>query len=126
MYSYCSPGDVLSFFSAFKAGASSPVSEQKINGLISQWSAYITGALRGKYSLPITDETDLELLRGICARLTAGDIDDITNDKSIGGAVVSKKRDLKGEALKMLEEFMGKSSVLNNDEAAIGYIERGS
>lgn len=122
MKGYCEVDDVSAFFSSLEIDETSPINKRKTERLIAAWTAYINASLRHKYVLPISDKNDLALLKGICARLAAGDIDEIQNLRSADGA--AKKRDLKSEGLKMLEEFVQKQKHLAKDIPAITIIRR--
>ena len=121
---YCGIEDVSAFFSSLEIEENTPINTAKTESLISAWTAYINASLRHKYVLPITDNNDLALLKAICARLAAGDIDEMQNLRGTDGT--AKKRDLKSEGLKMLEEFVKKEKHLAGDIGSVTIIERPS
>ncbi|ACC98503.1 hypothetical protein Emin_0950 [Elusimicrobium minutum Pei191] len=112
---YCTVSDVQAFFQNYQFGADEPVSSVKVNSLMEEWTARIDSVLRMRYVLPITEASDLSLLKQICSKYVAGDIDGIMNDgkSSYMQKPEARNRDLKDEANTLLEELrMGQISLI--------------
>ena len=107
--------DVKSYFQGINFDNNSSVTVVKIATLVSQWSAYIESVLRGVYP-SITADSDKLLLRGICARFVAGDVDDILNATAVDGT--HKTRNLKKEAKEMLEALRSRLHTLSGGPAS--------
>ncbi|MBP5430134.1 MAG: hypothetical protein J6Y25_04570 [Elusimicrobiaceae bacterium] len=113
---YCKKDDVKALFTGIDFDTDSGVGAWKIEDLIRLWTAYMDGVLRATYALPITDESDLQLLAMICARFVAGDIDEILNAQATDGT--RKVRDLKSEAKTMLLSFRDRANTLASGPAS--------
>ena len=114
---YCEAEDVQAYFSAVQFNENAAIDAEKLYILIGDASAYIDGQLRRVYKLPVTDETDVCILKGICARLVAGEVDDILNLVANNGT--QKTRNLKQEGKTMLKEFCERSALLSNPQSRI-------
>jgi hypothetical protein len=114
---YCVAADVQAYFTSVQFTASTALDTDKLGRLIEDSSAFMDGSLRRVYPLPITNETDLRILKGICARLVAGDVDDILNPIATNGT--HKTRDLKKEGKQMLQEFCDRAALLDNPQSRI-------
>ncbi len=117
---YCEAEDVQAYFGAVNFTQNTALNSTKINRLIEDASSYMEGSLRVSYSLPITNETDLRILKGICARLVAGEVDDILNPVANNGT--HKTRNLKQEGKTMLKEFCERSALLSAPESRISCV----
>lgn len=107
--------EAKSFFQGIDFDTNSSINATKIHYLIAQWLAYIEGSLHGVYS-SITNENDMQIIRSICARFVAGDIDDILNATAVDGT--RKTRDLKKEAKEMLNELRNRLLTLSGGPAS--------
>lgn len=121
---YCQPEDVQAFFNDIDFKTNESMTEKKVGSLIEDWSAYMDGALKPAYALPITDEADLRILKGICARLVAGEVDGILNPVATNGT--HKSRNLKGEGLDMLKSFCQRESLLEGSVSRVSCLVRDS
>lgn len=120
--SYCAVADVQVYFQNLTFGENTPISSSKVNALIQTASAMINTALKGVYELPVTDETDLQTLKGIAARYVAGEIDEIQNPVSQSGQV--KNRSLKKEALATLNDLVERKKTFSADISSITVFEK--
>ena len=120
--SYCVVADVQVYFQNLAFGENTPISSSKVTSLIQTASAMINTALKGVYELPVTDETDLQTLKGIAARYVAGEIDEIQNPVSQSGQV--KNRALKKEALATLNDLVERKKTLSADVSSITVFEK--
>lgn len=119
---YCKPEDVQAFFNDIDFNTNESMTVHKVGALIENWSAYMDGALKPAYALPVSDEADLRILKGICARLTAGEVDDILNPVSANGT--HKTRNLKAEGLEMLKSFCSRESLLDGAVSRVSCLVR--
>lgn len=75
---YCVAADVQTYFPHITFGSGTPVTTSHITDThIPAADALINGALRRRYAVPITDASDLALLKSISMRLTAQAVADI-------------------------------------------------
>ena len=117
---YCAADDVQAYFLSVEFTQNSALDPAKLGRLIEDNSAFMDGSLRRVYSLPITDETDLRILKGICARLVAGDVDETLNPTAQNGT--HKVRNLKQEGKAMLKEFCDRVALLSKPKSRISSV----
>lgn len=72
-------------------GPESQPPQSEVENLLTQVSGWMDSALRWKYAVPITDATDLETLRPICADLVAARVWDVIAGQDEGYAKKSER-----------------------------------
>jgi phage gp36-like protein len=102
---YCASSDVEIYFNSLSFTETSAITKAKVDSLIEQRSNYIDAVIGRKYTLPLTESKDLAIMKSICTRLVAGDIDE-TQSFSILKSDQKKGRDLKKEALEDIQSIL--------------------
>ena len=103
---YCAVSDVENYFMNKTFKCDSYLDNMEVGAFIAQETAMIDAVLKVRYTLPISDQTDLLILKMICEKLVAGTIDDIFREKDEEGKF-DRNRNLRKEAkawLKKIEE----------------------
>lgn len=80
--------------------ATSQPSTTQVTEWLAQQSAWIDATLRWRYSVPITDATDVDMLQPICAALVAAMVYQVVGSHSAEGLEIAKQ--LRRDALEML------------------------
>lgn len=75
--SYCSVTDVQGWFPGVTFGSGTKITDTKVEALIERHSATIDNRLTKKYTVPITGEYSLSLMKEICEFMTVADVNDI-------------------------------------------------
>lgn len=115
---YCASTDVEIYFNAVTFTTTSPITKIKVETLIEQRSDYIDSVIGRKYLLPLTVAKDLSIIKGICTKLVAGDIDEIQSFV-VMNADQKKGRDLKKEALADLQKILDGEIALSSPLSTI-------
>lgn len=119
---YCEPGDVEAYFSTLTFEKDRAITSEKLYKLIEGWSSYMDASLKTVYPLPVTDDAALHVLKGICARLTAAEVDAIINPVAVDGT--HKTRNLKQDGLSMLKSFCERESLLEGAISRVSCLVR--
>lgn len=112
---YCTTQDIESYFLGTNFRCGDYLTNGKAYGFIAADSALIDASLRVHYSLPITNTSDLILLKTINEMLTVGTIDDIFQSRDAKGNVV-RGRDLRKTGLAMLEDIKNGKMLLSTSQ----------
>jgi len=115
---YCTSEDVEIYFNSISFTATSAITKAKVDSLIEQRSNYIDAVIGRKYTLPLTESKDLAILKSICTRLVAGDIDE-TQSFSILKVDQKKGRDLKKEALEDIQSILDGKIALSSPASTV-------
>jgi hypothetical protein len=112
---YCDVQDLESYFlnRSFKCG--DYLTNGKASAFILADTAIINASLRNKYTLPITNQDDLLLLKTINEWMVVGTIDDIFREKSEDGSF-ERGRNMRKAALDMLKQIKNGDIVLNSTQ----------
>lgn len=102
--SYCTVQDLEGYFlnKSFKCG--DYLTNGKAEGFIIADAAIIDASLRVRYTLPITNVNDLQILKSINEKMAVGTIDDIFREKGDDGTF-ERGRNTRKEALDMLKQI---------------------
>lgn len=103
---YCTATDVQDYFLNMVFSETTSITKTKVDNIIAKRSDYIDSVLTSKYTVPLTDTKDLAIIKDICSRLVAGEIDEINNFSTAISVEVKKGRDLKKEALADLDKII--------------------
>lgn len=116
---YCTVEDLEAYFlnKSFKCG--DYLTNGKAEDFIRDDAAIIDASLKVRYSLPITDTSDLRILRQINAKMVVGTIDDIFREKTEDGNF-DRGRNTRREALDILKQIKEGSMLL--DSAGTGSV----
>jgi hypothetical protein len=110
---YCTKDDVEAYYLNKTFDTGDYLNTTKANAFIASDYALINAAIRTRYTLPITDAEDLELLKLINAEMVVGTIDDIFREKSEDGTF-DRGRNTRKEALGLLKQIKEGDMVLNS------------
>ena len=102
---YCTVADVESYYNNVSFNDDGYVSGNECEAFIIQESAFMDMYLRKRYSLPVTDATDLLVLKMICAKLVVGTIDEIIREKNPTDEE-ERGRNYRRDALKILDKII--------------------
>lgn len=116
--SYCTVGNIKSYFLNKTFSSSDYVTEDAVNDFIEDDAAHIDAVLKIKYSLPVTDSGDLKILKQINTKMVVGTLDEIFREKTESGEF-ERTRGLRKEALAMLDS-------IKNGEILLVSTQRGS
>jgi hypothetical protein len=110
---YCDVQDLESYFlnRSFKCG--DYLTNGKASAFILADTAIINASLRNKYTLPITSQDDLLLLKTINEWMVVGTIDDIFREKNDDGSF-ERGRNTRKTALDMLKDIREGKILLNS------------
>jgi hypothetical protein len=110
---YCDVQDLESYFlnRSFKCG--DYLTNGKASAFILADTAIINASLRNKYTLPITNQDDLLLLKTINEWMVVGTIDDIFREKNDDGSF-ERGRNTRKTALDMLKDIREGKILLNS------------
>lgn len=116
---YCTTQDLQAYYlnKSFKCG--DYLDNGKADSFIQDDYALINAALKVRYSLPITDDNDLVILRMINAKMVVGTIDDIFREKTDDGKF-DRGRDTRKEALGFLTQIKNGDLIL--DGSGVGSV----
>lgn len=116
---YCTTQDLEAYYlnKSFKCG--DYLTNGKADSFIQDDCALINAALKVRYSLPITDENDLVILRMLNAKMVVGTIDDIFREKTDDGKF-DRGRDTRKEALAFLTQIKNGDLIL--DGSGVGSV----
>lgn len=120
--SYCLVSDVQVYFQNTEFTTTSQITAEKVNSLIAMRSNYIDSILVRKYDLPLTEASDLAIIKSICVKLVAGDLDEITNFTVLNDNQ-RKGRNLKQEALDDLNKILDGSITLSKPLSRIDTVD---
>jgi len=131
---YCDTTDVELYFQNQTFDLTSYVSVDQIRTFITVETAMINTLLKKRYTLPITNISDLLILKMICEKLVVGTVDDIIREKNTEGDVI-RSRGLRKEAMDWLNKIAsgeitlyttGKTSVIkfNNTDSNGDEVEK--
>ena len=76
---YCTVLDIQNYFQNTEFTENSQITATKVNSLIEMRSNYIDSVLIRKYELPLEKTADLIIIKSICTKLVAGDLDEMLN-----------------------------------------------
>ena len=112
---YCAVTDVEAYYNGVDFDSTTYVTETEVTAFITQETSFIDANLKRKYSLPISDSDDLNILKLICAKLVVGTIDEIIREKSpVEGQ--ERGRNYRKEALNLLKDVSTGKLILNQTE----------
>ena len=109
---YCSVQDIEAYYNNVKFDCNGYVDGDECNSFISQDTALINAYIKKKYSLPITDASDLLILQMICEMLVVGKIDDIIREKD-PSETLERDRNYRKNGLKMIQEILKGDLILD-------------
>ncbi len=112
---YCTVSDVENYFLNKKFKCDDYLENQEIIAFIAQETAVINAVLKTKYSLPITDTSDLLILKMINEKLVAGTVDGIIREKDDEGKF-DRNRNLRKEGQSWLDKIMKGEILLDTTE----------
>ena len=112
---YCTVSDVENYFlnKEFKSGGY--LVNQEVQAFIAQETAVIDAVLKTRYSLPITDQDDLLILKMINEKLVAGTLDEILREKDSEGKF-DRGRNLRKEGQNWLDKILKGEIILDTTE----------
>lgn len=110
--SYCTVGNIKAYYLNKSFDTTDYCSEDYVEQFIDDDEAIINSALSVKYSLPITDTSDLKVLRSINSKMVVGTIDDIFREKTTDDQF-ERSRNMRKEALSLLEKIKTGEFLLN-------------
>lgn len=113
--SYCTVGNVKSYFLGKTFLSTDYVTEDNVNDFISDDASMIDASVRVKYPLPITNADDLRILKQINTKMVVGTIDEIFREKTADGEL-DRTRGLRKEALDMLRQIRDGEIILNGSQ----------
>lgn len=110
---YCTVQDIEGYYlnKSFKCG--DYLTNGKADGFIIADAAIINAALRTRYTLPITNTDDLQILKQINEKMVVGTIDDIFREKNEDGTF-ERGRNTRKEALDMLKQIKEGDLILSS------------
>jgi phage gp36-like protein len=91
------------------------ITNPEVEDFISEASAIIDLYIRPKYKLPVTDATDLILLKHIASLLVVGKIDDILREKKSEESRFNRERNATKDAYDLLNKIDKNEVKLNSD-----------
>lgn len=109
---YCTVSDIQNYFQNTEFTANSQITATKVSSLIEMRSNYIDSVLTRKYELPLSKESDLVIVKSICTKLVAGDLDEMLNFVVLKDGQ-RKGRNLKQEAIDDLNKILEGSITLS-------------
>lgn len=110
---YCDVADIEAYFLNKNFNSTSAyVKNTTVETFITQDAALIDSILLTRYSLPITNEADLLILKMINEKMVVGTIDDIFREKPEAGDF-ERTRNLRKEALDWLTKIKEGNILLN-------------
>ena len=112
---YCTVADVENYFLNKKFLCEDYLNNQEIVAFITQETAVIDAVLKTRYSLPITDQDDLLILKMINEKLVAGTVDGILREKDEEGKF-DRGRNLRKEGQSWLDKIIKGEIVLDSTE----------
>lgn len=113
--SYCTASDVESYYLNKKFSCSDYITNGEVNSFIIQDTALIDSVLKTRYSLPITGQSDLLILKMINEGMVVGTVDDIVRERSEDDRF-ERSRNTRKEALAWLEKIKTGDVVLDGTE----------
>lgn len=102
---YCTVSDIQNYFQNTEFTDNSQITATKVSSLIEMRSNYIDSVLTRKYELPLSKESDLVIVKSICTKLVAGDLDEMLNFVVLKDGQ-KKGRNLKQEAIDDLNKIL--------------------
>jgi len=112
---YCTVSDVEGYYLNKVFRCDDYLKNAEIISFIIQDAAVIDSVLLTKYSLPITNQSDLLILKMINEKMVVGTIDDILREKTEDGKF-NRQRDTRKEALDWLKKIQKGEMILNSAE----------
>jgi len=109
---YCTVSDIQNYFQNTEFTDNSQITATKVSSLIEMRSNYIDSVLTRKYELPLSKESDLVIVKSICTKLVAGDLDEMLNFVVLKDGQ-RKGRNLKQEAIDDLNKILEGSITLS-------------
>lgn len=110
--SYCTVSDVEVYFLGKKFDCDTHITSDQVQSLIYSEAAMIDLKLKNRYTLPITNQSDLIILKVINEKLVAGIID-ATERTAVKDQKFTRSRDLKSEAMDVLSDIYKGNLKLN-------------
>jgi len=113
---YALVSDVKNYFLGYSFSATANLSEAKIQFHLNGEESFINNRLSSIADVPITDTADLKLIVQIHAKLVAGTVDEmvLNSDGKSSGADLTKKRNLRKEALELLDDIINRKVYINS------------
>lgn len=117
---YATVEDVRNYFLNYQFSANADLSTAKIQFHLDNEQSFIDLEISKVANLPITDTTDLKLLRQIHSKLVAGIVDEMTlNNDPKTGVELPKKRNLRKQAIQMLSDIVHRKVYLNSNSKTL-------
>lgn len=100
---YATVSDVSAYYLNKSFTSNTLVTDTEILSMIDQYSAIIDARLSKNFTVPITDSTDLKILKMLCVKLVVCDVDGVfrANDKKF-----DRKRNICKEAETLMEQLL--------------------
>lgn len=119
---YCTVSDIQNYFQNAEFTENSQITSAKVTSLIGMRSNYINSILTRKYELPLEKTADLVIVKSICTKLVAGDLDEMLNFVVLKDGQ-RKGRNLKQEAIDDLNKILEGSITLSAPLSRIDTID---
>ncbi len=119
---YCTVLDIQNYFQNTEFTENSQITATKVNSLIEMRSNYIDSVLIKKYELPLEKTADLIIIKSICTKLVAGDLDEMLNFVILKDGQ-RKGRNLKQEAIDDLNKILEGNITLSTPLSRIDTID---
>ena len=119
---YCTVLDIQNYFQNTEFTENSQITATKVNSLIEMRSNYIDSVLIRKYELPLEKTADLIIIKSICTKLVAGDLDEMLNFVILKDGQ-KKGRNLKQEAMDDLNKILEGNITLSTPLSRIDTID---
>ena len=113
--SYCTVTDVKGYYLNKKFKCNDYLNNEEIEVHIAQDAAIVNAVLKTRYSLPITDQSDLRILKMINEKMVVGTIDDVYRERTEGDKF-SRDRTTRKEALDWLKQIKNGDLILDGTE----------
>lgn len=119
MSQYCTANDIENYYLGKSFNAGDFIESGEVNLMIDQAAAQIDSMIKARYSLPITNASDLLILKTINEKMVVGDIDDIFREKNSDGEF-ERGRNTKKEAMEWLKKISCGEMLLNSTQVTSG------
>ncbi len=119
--SYCDVQDIEAYYLGKSFECDDYLKNIEVSMLISQDAALIDAFIRVKYTLPLIQTNDLQILKMINELLVVGRIDDIFREKSDDTSDVNKfdrRRNARKEGMDLLKQVRDGDILLNTGQGA--------
>ncbi len=113
--SYCTVADIKGYYLNKQFKCDDYLDNEEINVHIAQDAALINAVLKTRYTLPITDQSDLRILKMINEKMVVGTIDDVFRERTEDDKF-DRFRKTRKEALDWLKQIREGTLILDGNE----------